>query len=264
MKTIFLLFTSLLISVSVCSQTDLDKLSAINLEFYWIDNSVLLMEEISDLSLKSSLKEIEDLAGKNPSYKIPLTDMRNRLIRINTDNANENMIFGKIVSTYLNHEKLRLPTFSNSGYTDCIHQLYHHTQRLFEYRVGDGKVFDENLVSIFYHFRNQFRQFIENEKMKHELKQQIAVLQTEISVICDSIISVKILAKKNHDSLKTISGSTQKLTEDQQRDERVSQLVTRRKWRYLAATKLSKQQLDGITYGKDRKAARKELKKAVK
>jgi hypothetical protein len=262
MKNILLLSAVLLVATIASGQSDLEKLYVVNIEFQSIDSCVLLMEEISDLSLRNSLMDIKDLADKNPVDKIRLTNMLSSL-NYSIDNL-EKKTFGRIVFTYLNHKESLLPTFSNAAYEVRIHQLYHHAKRLFEYIVGDGKVFDENLLNIYYQFRNELRQFIEIEKMKQKLTTHITVLQGEISVLCDSVISVRSLMTKQYDSLKLIIGSTKALTEDQQRDERVSQLVTRRKWRYLAATKLSKQQLDGITYGKDRKAARKELKKALK
>ena len=256
-----------LICASAHGQTDLEKLSAIEKEFYLIDEAVFLMEEIPVLNLTNDLDKIIllSLEQKNPNYKNQLKKLHQWLACLENTYAPPRKTFGLIVSAYVDSKIKTIPIFSNLIYDDRIHQLYHHTKRLFE-NIGrdEGNVFDENLVNIYYQFRNELRQIIETEKMKYELTHQISGLKVEISMLCDAINSVKLMMNRKFDSLKKTTDTTRKFSEDQQRDERVSQLLTRRKWRYAGAIKLSKQKLDSIILGKDLKVARKDLKRALK
>lgn len=266
-KGISFLF-ALTLGVAGFGQTDLEKLLEIENGFINIDNAVLLMEEIPSLGLKDSIASIQGLTISNPSYGAELFKLTSWLKSCHNKNPAGKNKFGHIVSIHVKEKLSNFQPFPNSYYNKGIIQLYHHAERLFAYVIEvNDKVFDENLVNIYYQFRNLLRQFIETEKMKDELTKEINDLGMEVSRLNYAIGSLNKLVNEQTELiylLKNTTTTTRQLSEDQQRDERVSQLVTRRKWRYLAATKISKQQLDGITYGKDRKAARKDLKKALK
>jgi len=238
---------------------ELKILKEIEEDFRVIDSAVWLVEKYDPITLNSSLTK--KLSYRSTSFKKIMANLGLDTLKCTKSDTLKEFIKCYTISLTKAADGQRI----DNSHKDNLKSLYHHTLKLFNNDfINGGKDFDENLLAIYHQHRLRFHQMVENEKMKHELKQQIAVLQNEISVLCDSVISFKISMTKNHKSLKTISDSTQRLTEDQQRDERASQLVTRRKWRYLASTKLSKQDLDAITAGKNRRVARKELKSVLK
>ncbi len=262
-KTILSYITCFIFSVTF-SQSDLEKLEAIEKDYANIDNAVFLIEEISTLGLKDGLKQIQDCIQNEK-----LAPFKDRLIKLaawmeaHTTQSMISKSISSITSIYIKNKIDHYNSFTNGYYTLQIQQLYHHTRRLFEMVVGNEKVFDENSLSIYYQFRNELRQMIENELTKRELTQQISTLQGEVRALQTSMNILKTTVDKNHSELKSKSNTIHQLTDDQQRDERVGQLFRSRKWRY-SAIRFTKHQIDSITLGKTRKLARKDLKKALK
>jgi hypothetical protein len=239
--------------------SELKILKKIEKDFRVIDYAVWLVEKYDPITLKSSLTD--KLPFVLTSFKKSMSSFDLDTLKCTSDNSLKEFVKCYTISLIDATDGHRIDNF----HKDNLKSLYHHTLKLFNNDlINGGKDFDENLLSIYHQHRLRFHQMVENEKMRHELTQQITLLSSELDVLCDSVILLKSLMRKQYDLLKLTTGSTKVLTEDQQRDEKVSQLFSRRKWRYLASTKLTKQDLDAITEGKDRRVARRELKSVLK
>jgi hypothetical protein len=256
-------------------ETDLQKLMRVEQEFRQIDSTIFLVEEIYALSLKDR----NPIGNPPEKYQGEISNLNKRLKVWGKRYSAKPLTLGETVSRHIDSLMKYKPDFINETYDDRVSQLYHHTKRIFDFIIGGGNVFDENMVSIYYQFRNELRQIIELEEVKYEqstamekmkyqlsaeiekmeveLTQQINGTKTEISMLNEKVNSLRFLMSRKLDSL-------EKTTNNQQRDEMVSQLVTRKKWRYKAR-KLTKQNLDLImTDSGNRKAARRNLKKLLR
>ncbi|MBL7854715.1 MAG: hypothetical protein JNL17_09955 [Cyclobacteriaceae bacterium] len=240
-----------------------------NQKFAWIDSAVFLMENIAALSIRDDSDKLIGYKKSHLKYSNTIQWLISNQIKSCGFKSLAQLAF--CIVTQLEDE-LSKDFALKPEHRIALASLYAHTKRLFEHEMYGGTVFDETIHIQYYQHRLRILQLLDQERFEQRVNQRLthleeclANLETRLTAqIKNGLSDLDKSLKGEFSYLNSTMNQTKTFTQNQQRDQMVTQITSRKKWQRKARAVEGSTIERILTSGKSRYKMKQELKRSIR